>query len=487
MRIVATLLLASFFGWACEDGGSPSGGPPAPDAGVFPLPDAAPASWLDDPNEAFSGGAATVFDTSSRAFAQPVPRLSAEHEDEFFVGNALFNRGWVIAPASVTGMDGLGPVHNATNCSACHLRDGRGRPPEQPDEPFLSMLIRLSVPGKDEHGGPLAEPRYGGQLQDRAIPGVAAEGNPRVTYEEVEGQFADGEPYSLRRPRYSIEELGYGPLATDVLMSPRVGSHLVGLGLLEAVPEGSLRALADPEDRDGDGISGRPNVVWDVVNQRLAMGRFGWKANQPSLRQQTAGAFNGDIGITSSLFPAENCTPAQAACLAAPSGTQGEDGPQLSDSFLKSVVSYVSTLAVPARRRVDDPAVKWGKSVFAELGCASCHTPVLRTGAHPELPELSDQKIRPFSDLLLHDMGPELADGRPDFQASGSEWRTPPLWGLGLVPAVNRHRYLLHDGRARGFAEAILWHGGEGEMSREAFKRLPKADREALVAFLESL
>jgi CxxC motif-containing protein (DUF1111 family) len=488
---------------ACTDGQSPPPGEapgreagassPAMDAGqeeaspATPPGDAGPTSWLDDPNEAFSGGAATVFDTGTRAFARPVPRLSPEHEDEFFVGNALFNRGWIIAPASVTAMDGLGPVFNATNCSACHLRDGRGRPPEGPDEPFESMLIRLSVPGAGQHGEPLGEPRYGGQLQGKAIPGVPAEGRARVSYEEVPGSFADGEPYALRRPRYAIEDLGYGPMAADVLMSPRVGQHLVGLGLLEAVPEETVYALADADDRDGDGISGRPNVVWDLVAQRTALGRFGWKANQPSLQQQTAGAFNGDIGITSALFPAESCTPSQTACREAPRGAPGDEEPQLRDPHLESVVSYVSTLAVPARRRIDDPAVRRGKAVFGEIGCASCHTPVLRTGQHPDFPELSDQKIRPFTDLLLHDMGPDLADGRPDFAASGSEWRTPPLWGLGLVQTVNRHRYLLHDGRARGFAEAILWHGGEGEASREAFRHLPRVDREALIAFLESL
>jgi CxxC motif-containing protein (DUF1111 family) len=485
MRIPATFV-AAILGTAsaCGDGGSPpAGDPPLGDAGAIPPPPA----WLDDPDEAFSGGAATVYETGNRAFAQPVPHLTVEHEDEFFVGNALFNRGWVIAPASVTGMDGLGPVYNATNCSACHLRDGRGRPPERPDEAFLSMLLRLSVPGADEHGGPLPEPRYGGQLQGTSIPGVPAEGKARVTYEEVPGTFPDGEPYSLRRPRYTIEDLGYGPLAPDVLLSPRVGPHIVGLGLLEAVPEETLRALADPDDANGDGISGRPNVVWDRVGQRPALGRFGWKANQPSLRQQTAGAFNGDIGITSSMFPVESCTAAQEACLAAPRAEPGNEGPQLSESFLQSVVSYVSTLAVPARRRHADPGVRRGKALFAEVGCAGCHTPVLQTGTHPELPELSNQKIRPFTDLLLHDMGPELADGRPDHDASGSEWRTPPLWGLGLVQAVNRHRYLLHDGRARGFEEAILWHGGEGERSREAFARLPKPDREALIMFLESL
>jgi CxxC motif-containing protein (DUF1111 family) len=444
-------------------------------------------SWLDDPNEIFSGGGATVFDTTRMAFSLSVPRLAPEREDEFFVGNAIFNRSWIIAPASVKEMDGLGPLYNATNCSGCHLRDGRGRPPETPGEEFLSMLMRLSVPGSSADMGPAPEPRYGGQLQGEAIPGVPREGRAKIRYEELAGRYADGETYSLRRPHYSIEELGYGPLAPDVLVSPRVANHLVGLGLLEAVPEADILARADPDDRDGDGLSGRPNYVWDRVADRRALGRFGWKANQPSLLQQTAGAFNGDMGITSALFPEESCTPAQAACAAAPRAEPGSDGPQLKKSFLRSVVAYVSTLAVPARRRADAPEVRAGKQVFDRLGCAGCHAPVMRTGVYMSIPELSNQRIRPFTDLLLHDMGPGLADGRPDFEASGSEWRTPPLWGLGLVPTVNRHRYLLHDGRARGFAEAILWHGGEAQASQDRFVKLPKGEREALVAFLESL
>jgi CxxC motif-containing protein (DUF1111 family) len=468
-RFLAGLLLAT----ACQ-GGEGAGPPAAVDAG---------AGSPTDPDEVLAGGRRTVFDSTRRAFAQPMPGLSAQREDEFFVGNAIFNRGWVIAPASVADMDGLGPVFNATNCSGCHLHDGRGRPPLEPGEAFLSMLLRLSVPGADARGGPLPEPRYGDQLQGEAIPGVQAEGIATVSYQEVPGLYADGEPYSLRRPHYSIESPGYGPLAPDLLISPRVAPHMIGLGLLEAVPEAAILARADPEDRDADGISGRPNRVWDVQAGKPALGRFGWKANQPTLRQQTAGAFNGDMGITSSLFPEETCSNAEAECRAAP---RGGEGPQLRDSFLQSVVSYASTLAVPARRHPEAPAARAGKQVFARLGCGGCHTPVLQTGPH-DIPELAHQTIRPFTDLLLHDLGPDLGDGRPDFEASGSEWRTPPLWGLGLVPTVNKHQTLLHDGRARGFAEAILWHGGEAASARDGFVALPRAEREALVAFLESL
>ncbi|MCS6899605.1 MAG: di-heme oxidoredictase family protein [Myxococcales bacterium] len=437
----------------------------------------------DDPTEPFSGGNATVFDVSTAAFSHPVPGLSPEREEEFFVGNALFNRGWVTAPASVVDMDGLGPLYNATSCSGCHFKDGRGRPPEKPGERFLSLLLRLSTPGISEYGASLPEPTYGGQLQGSAILGVIPEGEARVTYAEISGTYGDGDPWALRVPTYTIENLGYGPLHPQTMVSPRVAPQMIGLGLLEAIPEASILALADPDDRDGDGVSGRPNRVWDVAAQRTVLGRFGWKANQPSLRQQTLGAFNGDMGITSSLFPGDHCTEAQLTCREAKNG--GE--PELREEFADAVVHYTRTLAVPARRRWKEEEVRRGKELFAQARCTSCHTERFTTGAYPEVPELENQPIRPYTDLLLHDMGEGLADGRPDYEATGSEWRTPPLWGIGLFHAVNRHTYYLHDGRARNLAEAILWHGGEAQASRDAFVRMPRGDREALLAFLGSL
>lgn len=434
----------------------------------------------DDPR---SGGDTTVFDTTRGAFAQPLANLKGERRDTFFVGNAIFNRGWVTAPASVADFDGLGPLFNAASCSGCHFKDGRGRPPEEPDEAFLSMLVRLSVPGLGPHGEPVPEPSYGDQLQGEAILGVPREGFARITYEEVAGAFADGTGYTLRRPTVTIERLGYGPLAPGAMLSARVAPVVIGLGLLEAIPEADILARADPDDRDGDGISGRPNRVWDAAKQATVLGRFGWKANQPSLAQQNLGAFAGDMGITSALFPEEGCTAAQAECAKALTGPT----PQLAGSLADDVLFYTQTLAVPARRDVDDPVVRRGRALFAEARCSSCHVPRWTTGELPGFPELSRQTIRPYTDLLLHDMGPELADGRPDFEASGTEWRTPPLWGIGLVRTVNRHELFLHDGRARGFAEAILWHGGEAARSRDHFKAMPRADRDALVAFLGSL
>jgi CxxC motif-containing protein (DUF1111 family) len=348
---------------------------------------------------------------------------------------------------------------------------------------MTTMLLRLSIPGAGEHGQPVPDPTYGGQLQGRAILGVPPEGDAYVEYREVPGRFADGSEFSLRQPAYSIRNLGYGPLARELMTSPRVAPAMVGMGLLEAVPEETLRALADPDDRDHNGVSGRMNFVWDKASGKKIPGRFGWKAEQPTVLQQAATAFVQDIGITSSLMPEQNYTTGQEICAKQPRG----QSPEASDKILNDVVSYSRTLAVPARRNWTDPLVLRGKARFTEAGCAACHVPKLSTGDWPKFPELSGQTIRPYTDLLLHDMGEGLADNRPAFDATGREWRTPPLWGIGLVSKVNGHTFFLHDGRARNLAEAILWHGGEGENAREHFRRFPQAERDALLAFLESL
>jgi CxxC motif-containing protein (DUF1111 family) len=345
------------------------------------------------------------------------------------------------------------------------------------------MLLRISIPGVGDHGGVNPDPVYGDQLSEHAILHVAPEGRTKISYVEKPGTYGDGETFSLRVPSYSITDLGYGPLGKDLMISPRVAPHMIGLGLLQGVPDATLLALADPDDRDGDGISGRPNEVWDTVKGRTSFGRFGWKANQPNLLQQNASAAAGDIGLTTTLVSSNKCTAAQPDCLQAISGGT----PELSDEFLEKLTLYTMTLAVPAQRNPNDPAVKHGEQVFRELGCAACHMPTLKTAEVEGFPELSNQTFHPFTDLLLHDMGEGLSDNRPDFMALGREWRTPPLWGLGLIPTVNKHDLLLHDGRARGAAEAILWHGGEAEKSREAFRNAAKSERQSLIEFLNSL
>jgi CxxC motif-containing protein (DUF1111 family) len=441
------------------------------------------AELLSTPLTPQLGGDGTRPVSGPDAFKLQTPNSPKAHQRPFSFGNRLFNTNWVEAPGSVKSFDGLGPMFNRVSCSGCHTHDGRGQPPENGEGPMDTMLIRLSVPGKAENGGPNPHPSYGDQLSERANLGHTPEGRVRISYTEITGTFGDGTPYTLRKPAYDITDLGFGELGRDILMSPRVAPAMIGLGLLQAVPAATLEALADPEDKDGDGISGRINRVWDAEAKTHAPGRFGWKANQPSLRQQNAGAALGDIGLTTNLFGTENCTAAQSQCAEAITG----GSPEISDEFLEKLTLYTMTLAVPAQRNAEDPQVNHGETLFRDFGCTSCHMPTLKTGTVEGFPEVSNQTIHPFTDLLLHDMGEGLADGRPDFEASGSEWRTPPLWGLGLIPTVNGHHNLLHDGRGRGPAEAILWHGGEAESAKEAFRNAARQDRDALIAFLNSL
>lgn len=442
-----------------------------------------------------SGGDTTVVIprtqlTDRSAFSLPAQNLSLTRRGDHFAGNSFFQNAWVTAPASAAARDGLGPLFNTMSCQSCHIKDGRGKPPRA-GEDMLSMLVRVSVPAAadgsdDEHvrrHGVVPEPTYGDQLQNSAIAGVRPEARVEIEWEPVPGRFDDGTPYELRRPVLRVVGPGYGPLAENALLSPRVAPALIGAGLLDAIAAGTLRDLEDPGDADGDGISGRLNTVWDRAADAPAHGRFGWKAEQPNIRQQVAAAFAGDIGISSSLFPHGSLTPAQAEVIEAPSGGD----PEVSDEILDLVTFYTKTLAVPARRSVDDPLVLRGEQLFGEIGCAACHVPTLVTGTDPAFPELSGQRIHPYTDLLLHDMGEGLADGRPSFDATGAEWRTPPLWGLGLQFSVNRHNDLLHDGRARGAEEAILWHGGEAAASADAYRALDKEDRRALTSFLKSL
>ena len=430
------------------------------------------------------GGETTRGDATLNAFGFPAPKLTNEERRLFERGDSLFTRNWVTAPASTDARDGLGPTFNAQSCSSCHLRDGRGAPPDPAGEAArLGLLARLSVTGADPvTGGPVPDPNYGGQLQDRAVLGVEPEGALEIDYETIEGAYGDGSAYELVAPTYRVVNPAFGPLAPDVMIGPRLAPQIVGMGLLEAIPAEDILAAADPDDADGDGISGRANIVWDARAGETALGRFGWKANVATVEQQTAGAFHGDIGITSGLHPDQNCPPSQTACSQAPGGGR----PELPDTRLGTVTLYTKTLAVPAMRGGDDADVRAGWELFEQIGCTSCHTPTHRTG-DADIAALARQTIHPYTDLLLHDMGEALADGRPDFAASGREWRTPPLWGLGLIEVVNGARFLLHDGRARTLEEAILWHGGEGEPAREAFRLLPADDRRKLVAFLEAL
>lgn len=440
-------------------------------------------SLLED-GEELSGGQTTVFNTTPKAFSQFAANLTFEQQGDFKIGNSFFEQDWVSAPSTTTARDGLGPIFNARSCSACHTRDGRGSPPEDSElQEAISLLIRLSIPGDTATGGPQPDPVYGGQFNPRSVNGVDPEGSVRISYEEIAGQYADGSSYSLRKPAYNLINLNYGDLHPDIMMSPRVAPQMVGMGLLEAISEEDILSREDEDDANGDGISGRANYVWDERLQDLNLGRFGWKANRPTVEQQVAGAFNGDIGITSTIFPDSSCTADQLECLAAPNGGEFE----IEDDILDFVVFYSQTLAVPARRNWDNPDVLAGKKIFNDLGCVQCHTPQMTTSEDFPIAELAGQTIRPYTDLLLHDMGDALSDGREDFGASANEWRTPPLWGIGLFQKVNGHTTYMHDGRARNLEEAVLWHGGEAKAAQEAFVNLDSNDRENLIKFLNSL
>ncbi|WP_340152907.1 di-heme oxidoredictase family protein [uncultured Marivirga sp.] len=428
----------------------------------------------------YPGGRATTDDFSVNAFGHAAPNISSDQQMQFVTGNAFFKRNWVTAPSSTTDLDGLGALFNAKSCSSCHFLDGKGEPGFEKGQ-SSALLFRLSVP--TEGGKTKPEPNYGNQFNHLAILGEKEEGQVEINYEEIIGAYPDGERYSLRKPLYTFTQLNYGSMQQDVLVSPRVAPHIIGLGLLEAIAADDILALADPQDHNSDGVSGRPNYVKNVLTDSLQLGRFGWKANEPNVRQQVAAAFQGDMGLSSSLFPAENETSNQGKLIQAENG----GNPEVSDDILDRVTLYSQVLAVPKRREPNSEKVMQGAQLFSEIGCSSCHNPSFTTAQHNDIPEFSKQKIYPYTDLLVHDMGEELADHRPDGDASGVEWRTAPLWGIGLVKTVNGHTTLLHDGRARNVEEAILWHGGEAEKTKTEFKNLSKIERENLISFVNSL
>lgn len=409
------------------------------------------------------------------AFLQPLSSLDKDMRAAFRRGESIFAQAWLVAPAPETPrFDGLGPLFNRRSCIACHAANGRGEPPEAETDIMRSMLVRLSVAGEGPHGAPRPEPVYGDQLQTDAVPGIPAEGEASVRWVESRIALGDGTPVMLRRPEVAIRKLGYGPLAPGTMTSPRVAPPVFGLGLLAAVPAAAIEKLADPTDKDGDGIRGRVNHVWEAESGRRTIGRFGAKANQPDVAQQIAAALIGDMGITSARFPSENCTPSEKACAAAPSG----GGPEISTQDFTDLVAFVEGLAPPARRG----GAAAGEKVFRDLGCAACHRPVLPVENPPGVK--GTYEIQPYTDLLIHDMGEGLADHRPDFEASGTDWRTTPLWGIGLSAAVTDNPRYLHDGRARDLTEAILWHGGEAAKARDGFIAQTRTGRDALLAFL---
>ncbi len=452
---------------------------------------AAPAAVDEIPATALSAGSFTIALTDQSAYSAPAPGLSYREHEKFLRGRQHFNQKWVVFP-SLGGDWGLGPTFITDRCSGCHIGGGRGHPPKSPDEQLLSVLVRISIPGEDEHGGPKPHANYGDQIQNQGLMGqdkeatylgerVQPEANLYLDWEDAPVSFADGEQVILRKPKLRVEKLNFGALGSEVMYSLRIAQPTFGLGLLEAVSEADILAIA--ETQKSQGVNGRPNYVWDAIAKRVALGRFGWKSNQPSIKQQIAAAFHGDIGVTSPLFDKENCPPVQKDCAYQPPGNQ----PELIDINWEELEFWTQALAVPARRNVGDPDYARGERLFAQAQCAVCHVPEMKAGPLPGLPQITDQVFHAFTDLLLHDMGEELADHRPDFKAGGRDWRTQPLWALGLSETVSGSTAMLHDGRARNTTEAILWHGGEASGAREAFRNMSKADRDALLKFLSSI
>jgi CxxC motif-containing protein (DUF1111 family) len=440
---------------------------------------------------ALSAGTFTIDRADEGAYSEPAPVLDYRQREKFLRGRHHFNQRWVVFP-NLGGDWGLGPTFNSDRCSGCHIGGGRGDTPKSSDEQLLSILVRISIPGEDDHGGPRPHPNYGDQIQNQGLMGqdkdatflgerVRPEAEVYLDWEQVEVAFADGEKVQLRKPKLRIENFNFGPLGPEVMYSLRIAQQTFGLGLLEAVPETDILAIA--ERQKSLGVNGRPNYVWDAINKRVALGRFGWKANQPSIKQQIAAAFHGDLGVTSSLFDKENCPTVQEDCAYQPPGNQ----PELIDLNWEELEFWTQALAVPSRRNTDTPGFKRGERLFAEAKCTICHVPELKAGPLPGLPQIEGQVFRAYTDLLLHDMGEDLADHRPEFRAGGRDWRTPPLWGIGLSETVSKSTAMLHDGRARNATEAILWHGGEALGSREAFRNMSRSDREALLAFLASI
>ena len=426
----------------------------------------------------------TVDEEGRAAFTQHVPDLTDAQLKAFALGNRIFSTSWVAAPASVAIFDGLGPFFSQRSCSGCHLRDGRSRPPmggpdsggRHDDGAYVIGLAR-----EDGAGGLAPDPTSGEQLSERALPGLVPEGMVDVRWAEQPFRFPDGETASLRHPEYDLRDLGYGPLAPGTRLRPRLAPAMPGMGLLEAIPDSEILAREDPDDRDGDGISGRAHRV-PAPDGSIRVGRFGWKADKVAIHDQVVRALRLDIGITSHDLPTSDVTAAEPEAARLPEGGD----PEIGDTTLAAIVDYCAMLAVPARRNLHDPGVARGAREFAAAGCASCHGGAYVTGASP-FAALDHQRIKPGTDLLLHDMGPSLAEGVSARAASGAEWRTPPLWGLGLHAHVTGYRFLLHDGRARTLVEAILWHGGEANASRERFIHLPAGARRDLLAYLESL
>lgn len=442
---------------------------------TFSMCNKADVFYEENYDDRLSGGLATVFDESSKAFTHAVSGLSERDMLVHEIGDQAFEQTFVSAGSELFA--GLGPVFNNVSCISCHHNDGKGTPTA--GQSTSSLLFRISLPGQDVHGAPLPAPGFGLQLQDQALFGIRPEVRMQISYTDVEVTYPDGTLVMLRHPAYEVKD-PYIPLPAAYDLSARMAPPVFGVGLLENIPEATILSFVDDGDANSDGITGKANYIFDSTTNKNILGRFGFKANASTIIFQVATAYQQDMGVTSYVQPQES------------SGGQLQDDkkkdePELPDSIVNAAAFYVKTLAVPARRNVNDPDNKKGEQLFVQINCTGCHKPTVKTGTDLNFPQLSNQRIHPYTDMLVHDMGNGLADNRADYMASGSEWRTTPLWGIGLFEKTNGIPFYLHDGRARTLEEAILWHDGEAKKSKEAFMNLEKADREKVIRFLKSL
>jgi len=507
-------------------------------------------SYLDVIN--LADRATSAQSSSSGAFSFPMPNLNAEETELHLRGDVNFEVSFITAvSAEHPDKDGLGPVFNNSDCNSCHRKDGRSStlsPAAGEDELLLGtsagIFLRMSLSNtaldaectandaqpdeENNYCNVIPVPEFGDQLFHRGVREARSDWSERpsiglanvfLSYEYSDVSYADGTTVTLKKPVFAVrnpydypdeDETTTSPssqlLQDDVVFSPRNGMPMIGLGLLEAISDEDILALADPEDADADGISGRANYVFDQTKYQngaeypVSLGRFGWKASTPTVRQQGLGALRGDIGITNPLFPQESManTLFHQQYLArhpADTGTDTSGNPEAGADFSDSVTFYAETLAVPQRRNVNNADVRAGGKLFTNANCVACHHPsfttsssdTLQIGGRDASDALKGQKIWPFTDMLLHDMGEGLADNRRDFLASGTEWKTRPLWGIGLTKSINPSAGYLHDGRAATLEEAILWHGGEAEAAKENFRTMSAAERNQLIAFLSSL
>ncbi len=450
-------------------------------------------SATTEPIEPRSGGMTTSFNDTSEAFAKTARNINSRERVVFAQGTEVFNAYWTADPNDEFG--GLGPNFDMVACAPCHVNDGRGTGPATDGPLPDGMITKLAT------DDPSMFERFGKQITRQHTEGTP-EAQVSVVYEEVPGEFADGETYSLRRPTYVVEPGDGGPLDGDAVLGVRQAPQLSGMGLLELLPEADLEELADPEDEDGDGISGRLSEGTDLLTDTKMLGRFGWNASVPTIEQQAATALAGDMSLTSRYFPGDECldggecerhgSPTTSRWTVSDQGSRGpeesdEDSDwEVTDEQLFELTIYTMGLGVPAIRDVEDPEVLRGRDLFEDAGCTSCHAGGFTTGKG-YMQGLSNQPVNPFTDLLLHDMGEELGDMTVSGDTVPTEWRTPPLWGIGLVETVNGHTTFLHDGRARNLEEAVLWHGGEAEATRDAYRTMDADDRAAVIRYLESL